>query len=433
MAGASMQRERRVCLVEDPEDSREVAVFVAGLADRMAGRAVVHPMPGLLSREELASEILVALGKRFDALRAERVRSRAWELVDTWIRAEQVSDLFVLRAQLLPPALWDELADLAGGAHLHLWLVAQGPKARTASTLAGIRAERWAPAVFTRWWSQALPVRDATAETDTFPEVPADGFLTFRSSCRQLIDEVAFGRVDREYCHSMQATARWLEEWSPLHRHAPHEELLDGVGGHIQGLLVTSSCAAEALTRFRGAQAAFFCAGWLVEHSPRLLPSATAPLDSLGPGLDLVAAARIRRLCTPRAAAVTVLFLAAGFSAQAMSQLNLADVVHDGAAVAVGQDRFSIPDYAQSLLRAQLIEREREGAARSDPLFVHPRTGERQGASALRNTLRAVGRWTAVAVGQFDSWGIGNDSESWLRAHHVSLARLESLPGGSSR
>src|SRR5713101_6645453 len=67
-----MPPEQRVHVVEDPQDTRELAAFVAGLSDRLEGRAVVHPTPLLATSSQLAAELLVALGKSFDALPAER-------------------------------------------------------------------------------------------------------------------------------------------------------------------------------------------------------------------------------------------------------------------------------------------------------------------------------------------------------------------------
>lgn len=64
----------RLHLVEDPEDTLHLATQVAALADLSQGRAVCHSTPGIRRDDELAADLLVALGKRFDALRAERAR-----------------------------------------------------------------------------------------------------------------------------------------------------------------------------------------------------------------------------------------------------------------------------------------------------------------------------------------------------------------------
>lgn len=71
-----------VHLVADPSESVDLARRVAGLADRSAHRAVLHPTPGTTSATDFAADLLTSLGKRFDALRFERATRRAWQLVE---------------------------------------------------------------------------------------------------------------------------------------------------------------------------------------------------------------------------------------------------------------------------------------------------------------------------------------------------------------
>ncbi len=202
--------------------------------------------------------------------------------------------------------------------------------------------------------------------------------------------------------------------------------------GHLQGLLASSSSSSEALTRLRGAQAAFFGAGWLVAFSPEAFAGAdTGPL-LLRPGLGAGAAARLRRLCTPQSTAVMALFLACDLSAQAMSRLSLASIADDGGSVTLGSDSFSIPDYAQSLVRAQLVHRRREGAKATDPLFVHPTAVGPRRANVLLDTLRSVGKRTSISVGRSDSREPGRGGEAWLQVRRVSVTRLEGLRPGAN-
>jgi hypothetical protein len=99
--------------------------LVAGLADLGSGRVVCHPTPHDPSGAWLAIDLLITLGKRLDAPALERLghgRYR-WRLAGVWLRAEDVGDLFVVRAHLLSgPALARLVAQRQACGH-RLWLI----------------------------------------------------------------------------------------------------------------------------------------------------------------------------------------------------------------------------------------------------------------------------------------------------------------------
>jgi hypothetical protein len=97
------------------------AAHLTVLHDLSAGRVVCHPNPGA-TWLILTRDLLEALGKRRDALpQARRVGDGA-ALVRTWMRAERVRHLIVLRVHRLRPLL-AALAVLAGAAAVTVWLV----------------------------------------------------------------------------------------------------------------------------------------------------------------------------------------------------------------------------------------------------------------------------------------------------------------------
>ncbi|CAA9278313.1 MAG: hypothetical protein AVDCRST_MAG76-3825 [uncultured Acidimicrobiales bacterium] len=172
-------------LVEDPNDSLELAQLVAGLADRTAGRAVCHPTPGPETSTLLAADLLVALVKRFDALRFERQRPQAWPLVELWMAAEEIRNLFVLRAHLLHPDRRRELTALGHRHGINIWLIgAPTSQARPAPQLRR-RRHRWTADAFTAHWADTTTAEQSnSSNTTSFPEVPAEDFPTFRAACR---------------------------------------------------------------------------------------------------------------------------------------------------------------------------------------------------------------------------------------------------------
>ena len=428
-----MPAESAVHVVEDPEDSLELAQVVAGLANRLQGRAVCRPTPGAGTSPQLAADLLVALGKRFDALRFERVQTRAWDLVDIWIEAEQVRHLFVLRAHLQSARAWGELVSLGQRGGVEIWMVCAADRASRDRPVQ--EPQLWSPAAFAAHWLSDRDNDSGNGDGDGadlgFPEVPTEDFPTFRASCRRLLDRPTFERVDRVYRASMDETTAWLACRQPRSRRlVPPEIDVADAAAQLQSLLVGDRGPAEAIVRLRGAQAAYFRAGWLISFEPSVVPSDSG-LVNLGPGLDAVVAARLRRLCTPRSAAAMVLFLVADMRSEALCRLDIGDVATDASRVDVGEWHINVPVYARSLLWALVVERRRAGAGEDDPLFVHPRTGGRYVGSALRNVLRSVGAKTGISVGVRDSLGSPSGPGAWLRVRGMDIIRLDPVPAAT--
>lgn len=421
-----MPAEAAIHIVEDPEDSLGLAQLVAGLANRLQGRAVCRPTPGAGTSAQLAADLLVALGKRFDASRFERVLTRAWDLVNIWIEAEQVRHLFVLRAHLQPARAWGELVSLGRRAGVEIWMVCAADRASRDRPVE--KPQVWSPAAFAAHWLRDKDNGDGDGADDGFPEVPTEDFPTFRASCRRLLDSPAFERVDRVYRASMDETTAWLACRQPRSRRmVPPEINVADAATQLQGLLVGDCGPAEAVVRLRGAQAVYFRDGWLISFEPTVVPSDSG-LVTLGQGLDAVVAARLRRLCTPRSAAAMVLFLVADLRSEALCRLDIGDVAADASSVDVDEWHINVPVYARSLLRALAVERRGAGASEDDPLFVHPRTGGRYVGSALRNVLRSVGAKTGISVGVHDSLGSPSGPGAWLGARGMEIIRLDPVP-----
>ncbi len=424
-----MPTEPALHVIEDPEDSRAVVDVITAVVERVGGCAALHPTPGLASSKQLAADLLVALGKRFDALSFERVGGRAWELAQVWMDAEGVRHLFVLRAHSLDARRWRDLIELATGGGTQLWFVVHpAVPERVEALAAGTGARRWDAHSFAARWLKEVEGVDAQPAEVKLPTVPAADFVTFRSACRRLLDAEGFEWVDRVLRRSIERTSAELSPWKATPRRPTPPALGQAdVAVQLQALLVDAQDATEALVRLRGAQAAYFREGWLVEFRPPLVPSDSG-LTPLGPSLDRAMAARLRRLCVPRSTAAMALFLVADLRSVALSRLNMADVDHDAGAVAIEGKRFTIPPYARSLVLAQIIERRRAGASAEDPLFSHPRTGGRPPPSALRNVLRGVAAKVGIAVGVYDSFGTARSASGWLGSRSLSLVALDRVP-----
>jgi len=112
-----------VMVLADPGDSPGCVAGLSARHDLGRGVAVCLPQPGPGSAQALAGDLLTALGKFPGALAAGHLSRRGLELAGLWLRAEQVQDLVVLRADRLPARCWTSLAALAAAAGTRLWLV----------------------------------------------------------------------------------------------------------------------------------------------------------------------------------------------------------------------------------------------------------------------------------------------------------------------
>lgn len=427
MGEASTSTRGHLHIVEDPADSAELARLVSSLADRARGRVVCHTTPGCSTDEQLASDLLVAVGKRFDALRFERVRRGAWELSEVWMVAEDVVDLFVLRAHALPLQLLHALGEMSRRNGIETWLIDSSRDAG-AGVLDRMRAARWSPTRFRTRWESARNSADRLPRDQTpYPELPSDGFLTFRATCRRLLVPGDFDRVDALYRESMATTIAWLKPRRARPRAHDVDDSLerDAIAAQIQRLLSDAASTSEALVRFRAAQAACFLDGWFIDFHPTVVDTACG-MAPLGPELCPASANRLRRLCGPVSTAAMALRLATSMRSEILCRLNIDDLADDGGGVTIEGQLMAVPDHARSLVRAHLVARQRQGGSGADPFFVGGNSGGRSNASALRNIVRSASRKTGLSVGARDT--VAMNAGGWLLARGARIHRMRVAP-----
>lgn len=97
-----------------------------------AGRLVVHPTPAASHPPGLAQDVLAALGKTLPRHQADVPRHRAawadmvrpaWAAAASWIHAQRIGHLILLRAHTQTPARWGQLTRLQRRTGIHLTLV----------------------------------------------------------------------------------------------------------------------------------------------------------------------------------------------------------------------------------------------------------------------------------------------------------------------
>lgn len=407
-AATSSGLSAAVGVLVDPDDTGECVAELGARHDPDHGVVVCHPRSGAAPLPVLGEDVLVALGKRPGGLVAEGVSRRGWALAGMWLRAERIEHLVVLRAHLLPPSRWRELAALTAAAGTKLWLVVHqgglgtGHRAALDGTGAGL-----APV---RPWRVALALLPTPAEPvlGPFPEVPDVEFPLFRTAARRLLDSAGFARVDAVYRPTLLAARdlarRWTRPGTGLASIDPHH-----AAAALQRHTIDATSLDEVLTRVRAVQAGFCTAGVFLKL-PRRRPGLPAAGVSYAPRLDPVTVERLRGLCSPTAAAALAIARVTGLRSAALRSLRVRDVHDTGPDQLLIAERtlYRIPAPVAGMVRAAILEHHAQRVAHDDPatssetgaggagLFVGTEPGTVIGEQALQNVLDRGAAYTGV-------------------------------------
>ena len=342
--------------VVDTDDDPDLYEELHRRADVAGGVIVVRPVPGAANERTLAADVLIALGKHFDAVARERQTSRSWELVRLWARAERIRHLVVCDAERLALPLVTRLTELAAGTQAHLWLVAR-PTVAPAGWHGGLGSSGCPPVDLLGVLPVVQPVAGPSLDHDLV--LPRDNFLTFRAACRRRLSPEQFAAVDAVYRLAHGETQAFLQYQRPRPR---RQEVLS----QLRALVGPSLSAAETIVRLRAAQAAYFRDGALVELADVRL----GPVDIVAVGLSRQVASRLRRLVTPSWCCALALAAAGGLYPRDLARLRLGAVHPEGIQVEWGGDQLDVPDHGAGLVRAQVLARRDARANDDDPLFT---------------------------------------------------------------
>ncbi|MFI9328922.1 helicase associated domain-containing protein [Kitasatospora sp. NPDC052868] len=113
-----------VTLALDPGDDAACTRAALAAHHPAAGRITVHPTPGTTRAEDLAHDVLAALGKPYTPPGPwGHAHDLPWAAAAAWILTLPVHHLTVLRAHLLAPTAWRRLLDLQRRTGIHLTIV----------------------------------------------------------------------------------------------------------------------------------------------------------------------------------------------------------------------------------------------------------------------------------------------------------------------
>ncbi len=370
-------------------------------------------------------DMLVALGKDHDTLTLERLSAKAWPLACTWMVGEQVRDLFVLRAHLLPADRWKDLRSIPGARGMRLWLVVHtgAPTPAQTAALSGTTWKRMALEEFNRQWPDGS---SAPPAAEPSPMLPADSFLVFRAACRWTLTPQQFERVDATYLRCLGEAATWLAAWpegTALCRPAVH--------AFLQRLTADCHDAGEALVRFRAAQAQLFRNGWLLTATGQE-SAAVDPSDSFA-HLDRPRAARLRALADPRATALGAMVLLSEAAVESVlgTKVGQCGPRH----LDIDGNRYAIPPWARGLVTTLVRQRRQAGARAGSRLFVDRAGAAPMDLNQARAMLDALTERTRIRFQiPFPSfWGPKRaPPDSWLSLEALRLVQIGDPPRKTS-
>lgn len=391
-----------VQLVLDRDDSLHARRLAARAA--RAGIAVCRATPEA-GPTQLARDVLRSLGKRFDVADSPRRAEALWPRVTTWLLADNVPQLIVLRAHLLPA---DSIAQLLAAMRrrIELTLFVHAATVPPALHQALVDADviieqvdlgRHAPATQTSPKPSDRPVQTR------LPVLPRDDFLFFLQACAETLDGDAFNRVCDVIAAARRATDQWLESHVAARGPAPQRPSKHRVLAFLEALTQCDD-SEEALVRLRGAQIALLFDALLVDvDSHAFVAAHTAAADAIA-RLDANAIMLLGTYSSPVYAAAGVIALAARSGARSLAALSVGDVASDGREVRVAGHAVIVPDNARALVRAQHITRLAQGAQPRDAFFTSPRAPDRPASiSALRTMLGRIGQQTGLAMPSSDA------------------------------
>ena len=386
------------------------------------GVIVIHPTPGS-GGEDIARDVLHALGKQFRE-RTPRDPRRLQTLAGIWLRAEPARELVIASADRRPVADWRFLRELCSETLPRLTLVVE--RRPTRDQIASLEEDVRELAVSELICELPPPrspdtwgIFDESGSPDErpgYPPVPDVDFAYFPSACVDLLPEHDAARALRAFDRGRAAAMLWLElrdaiedrhGLSPRHAHA-----------FLDTLVAPCATVDGAITKLRGAQAAFLLDGTLLEIDPDRF--ATDHEAHAGAPATNATATLLRSYTEPYLAAAGALAAATRANADQIAELTLASVARVDASFASGH-RINPP--FQTLLAAQILVRRAAGADDAEPLFLAPDQIRPATPRHVHNWLERIGRETGLRFDATTGWNRYATSP-WATFHELAAAAL---------
>lgn len=251
-----------------------------------------------------------------------------------------------------------------------------------------------------------------------FPAVPRDDVPFFIETCHELLSPEDRSSVDDAYIRGFRDARAWLAgTCEPL--------LEEQVGAFLLGLVGDVADVHEQLIRIRGAPAGFWRKGWLLKvRVDALMAAHRTALAATDRQHEL---RMLNGFVAPRVAALALLALRTRLPPARLAVLN-ADQLTNDSTLDLGGETISFEPDESILLRAQLLDAERNVHPANGPLFCD-RLGRRMTANRLQQTLRRAAVDSGLPLTQTWSPPVDRHHSHWMHRRGLSIQPLSANAG----
>lgn len=387
------------------------------LHDPDAGIVVCDMSVGHRRVQQLADDMLTALGADLSRPGGARNENERWQRAIAWLAAYDPDDLVIVGADRVSWKAWRDLAEAAAFAEARLWLVM-----KTGASLPR-HADDW----LRKWypWQQlgangervllaALQPRPRPqAIARSFPRVPAASFTLFRALAYEGLGPSEFELVDAAWSEALERTRSWIGEQD--------EGDEQTVASFLRELVAGCAKHDEVITRLRGAQVAFFLADCLLLVNELQIAARAEQAAGVVADEDVKV---LREEQAARISSLAVLAALSGHGGTSLSRVRLADVAVDGASAAIAGRTVQVPQLARPILRAQRLWL-RIAGAKDDDAFLGTGPGHRPDDKKLQDALSQLSGETGLRLAGRYTRHVDESEHRWLRRYGVSVQFLQ--------
>jgi hypothetical protein len=327
------------------------------LHDLERGVVVCHPVPPGARACHLARDVLYALGKHPRALGWPCNRRAADRDCTTWLHAENITDLLLLRADLFSPASLADLAELVGGAGARTWLLFDSARHRRSAT------ERLGARPASRVRTKARREPPCEQSVTRAKRWPTPSPWVARAAAMHIFTIDELNSIDARIHTAFKSTSAWLSEQQELQPRNIEQFL---------GVLTSDPVAHHRHARTVGASSALLLHGLAAEIRSRY-PRPNAILCEPTPAQ----AHEIRRHSNPAGAAARALALLTDLDAQTLTRLTLDQLDEAPGGMRLGS--YLLQGAGAAALRAHAAGQAARAQAPTTQLFTERQLADHRG------------------------------------------------------
>lgn len=336
--------------VLNPDIKPRTMTRLLGLHDLERGVVVGHPVPPRIRTGHLARDVLYALGKHPSTPGWPGGPVTAERLSVAWLRAEQITDVLLVRADLFTPSTLVDLIELNRAAEARTWLLFDSPHAhrRANESLEVTPAAR--VRIKPRTGQSSTSVKGARVKRW---RTPSPWIARAAATCLLPFDQGDY--VDARIRTGFENTHRWVASNRRRMTPAITEQFLE--------ILTSDSSPQYRYARTVGAHSALLHHGLASEILDRKPHRRTVTCDP-----TYAQAREIRRHSHPTSAALKTLALLTDLDAETLAYLTLDQLIPTPNGVLLG--KYHMKGAGAAALRAHKAHQSTSGRRSRNQLFT---------------------------------------------------------------